>query len=148
MWLTTFFEQIHVERCNNFNTAIVDGEFPASAAYINVSDFNRFVFLVRAGTLNSALTCQVQQATAIDSTAKDITGAVAVVGAGDDNEVFLIEVECRRLDINNGYNFVTLDVTGAAGGDDYLDILFIGVNPASVPVTQPTGTNTPVIVAG
>ncbi len=146
--IRTLTEQVLFQTCNDFNTAIADGEFPASGSFIEVGQYERFVFIVRAGTLDSALTCQVQQAATVNGVAKDVTGAVAVVGAGDDNELFLIEVETRKLDINNGYNYVTLDVSGAAGGNDYLDIVFVGVNPLTMPVTQPTGTNTPVIVAG
>src|SRR5690606_38026413 len=108
------------------------------------SDFERFAFLIRVGTLTSALTCKVQQATADDGTAKDITNATATVAADDDNETYLIEVETRRLDRNNDYSYVTLDVSGAAGSDDYLDIVFLGINPHQAPVTQPSGTNTPV----
>lgn len=146
--IRTLTEQVYFKTCNNFGTAIVDGGFPASGSYIEVGQYERFGFLVRAGALDSALTCQVQQAAAIDDTPVDVAGAVVTVGTGDDNELFLIEVETRKLDLNNGYNYVTLDVAGATGGNDYLDIVFVGINPLTMPVTQPAGTNTPVIVAG
>ena len=144
--LKTFSEQVYIKTCNAFGTAIADGDFPASASYIDVSGFERFAFLIKAGTLNSALTCKVQQATAIDGTPSDVTSATVAVGATDDNEVFIIEVETRKL-LAAG-QFVTLDVAGAAGSDDFLSITFLGINPASAPVTQPATTNTPVIVAG
>lgn len=143
--IKTFSEQVYVKAANAFGTAIVDGEFPASGSYYDVSDYERFAFIITAGASDTALTCQVQQAAAIDSTAKDITGAVQTVGASDDGEVFIIEVETRRLDLNNGYNYVTLDVTGQAGSNDYLAIVFVGINPGAAPVTQ---QNTAVIVAG
>jgi hypothetical protein len=146
--ITTLAEQVYFKTCNNFNTAIADGEFPASGSYIDVADFERFVFVIRAGTLDSAMTCIVQQATAVNGTAKDVSGATVTVGATDDNELWVIEVETRKLDISNAYRYVTLDVTGAAGSNDYLDIVFLGINPGSAPVTQPTGTNTPVMVMG
>lgn len=148
MRITTLFEQVYFSPCNNFNTAIVDGSFPASGSFIEVGKYDRFVFEIRAGTLDSALTCQVQQATSASGTPKDVTGAVVTVGATDDNQLFLIEVETRKLDINNSYNYVTLSVSGAAGGNDYLDIVFFGVNPGKLPVTQPTTVSTPAIVAG
>jgi hypothetical protein len=151
MMIKTLTEQVYFQTCNNFNTAIADGEFPASGSYIDVGDYERFAFIIRAGTLNSALTVQVQQAAAIDSTAKDITGAVTTVAAsGDDgdNSLHIIEVETRRLDLNNGYNFVTLDITGAAGSDDYADILFVGINPHQAPVTQTADTTVTVFVGG
>lgn len=145
MNIVTFAEQTYFQVCNNFGTAIVDGDFPASGSYIDISDFDRFAFLIRAGTLTSALTCKVQAATAANGTPADITSATVTVGATDDNELFVIEVESRKC---VGYQYVTLDVAGAAGSDDFLDILFLGITPGSAPVTQPATTNTPVIVAG
>jgi hypothetical protein len=146
-----FINNHYVLKANNFNTAIVDGNFPASTAYIDVSEFERFVFLVHAGTLNSALTLQVEQDTSATETAsiKVVTGATDIVGTSDDDDVFMIEVETARLDIANGFRYVTLDVAGAGGGDDYLDIIFIGVNPRREPVTQPaTTTGNTIQVAG
>lgn len=143
--ITTFSEQVKVTKCNAFGTAIVDGDFPASGSYIDVSDYERFAFLITAGASNTALTCQVQQSTTASATPKDVTGAVQTVGASDDGEVFIIEVETRKLDINNDYFYVTLDVSGQSGNDEYLDITFLGINPGEAPVTQ---QNTAVIIAG
>lgn len=146
MLLTTFGEQVYGLGCNNFGTAIADGKFPASGSFVNVADFERFVFVIRAGALTSALTCKVQAATAADGTPADVSGATVVVGATDDNKLFVIEVETRKLVAAGQY--VTLDVAGAAGSDDFLDIILLGINPGSAPVTQPATTVTPVIVAG
>lgn len=138
----SFIDNHYLLKCNDFNTAIVDGDFPPSTTFIDVSEFERFVFLIHAGTLNSALTCQVQQDTSATVTAsvKAVTSAVDIVGATDDNDLFAIEVQTSQLDLANGFRYVTLDVSGAAGGDDYLDILFIGVHPRRAPVTQPATT--------
>lgn len=148
--IKAFSEEVYVQPANNFNTAITDGNFPASGSYIDVSNFERFVFLVRPGTLDSALTLQVKQDTDETQTGDiaNITGATAVIGATDDNEFVSIEVETRRLNLNNGSRYVTLAVSGAAGGNDYLDILFIGLNPGAKPVTQPAAYSQAVIVAG
>lgn len=143
--IKTLTEQVYFKACNTPSTVIADGEFPASGSYIDVSDYERFAFLVVAGGSDTALTCQVQQAASIDSTAKDITGAVQTISATGDGSIYLIEVETRRLDLNNGYNYVTLDVTGQSGSNDTLAIIFAGINPGVAPVTQ---TNTAVIVAG
>jgi hypothetical protein len=145
--IKTFSEDVYVLGCNTHTTAIVDGKFPASGSFIDVSDFERFVFVVDAGSLDSALTLQVEEATDADGTPTDISGATATVGATDDGETFIIEVETRKMTLT-GKRYVTLDVTGAAGSNDYLSIMFYGINPGSKPVTQPSGTNTPVIVAG
>lgn len=148
--IKTFSEDIYVQPVNNFNTAIADGNFPASGSYIDVSDFERFVFAIRAGTLDSALTVQVKQDTDETQTAdiKNVTGATAIVGTDDDNKFITIEVETRHLDRNNGYRYVTLAVSGAGGSNDYLDILFIGLNPGQKPVVQPASYSNAVIVAG
>jgi hypothetical protein len=148
--IKTFSEDVYVQPANNFNTAIVDGNFPASASYIDVSQFERFAFLVKVGTLTSALTLQVKQDTDETETAniKNVTDATVTVAATDDNELVSIEVEVRKLDLNNGFRYVTLAVSGAAGGDDYLDIQFIGINPDVRPVDQPDSYSQAVIVAG
>lgn len=148
--INALHEDVYLQPANNFNTAIVDGNFPASASYIDVAQFDRFVFAVRAGTLDSALTCQVKQDTDETETAsiKNVTDAVVIVGAGDDNELVTVEVETRQLDLNNGFRYVTLAVSGAAGGNDYLDIWFVGLNPDVKPVTQPATYSQAVIVAG
>lgn len=148
--IKAFSEDIYVQPANNFNTAITDGNFPASASYIDVSQFERFVFTIRAGTLDSALTCQVKQDTSATETAniKNVTGAVVVVGATDDNEIVTIEVETNHLDSNNDFRYVTLAVSGAGGANDYLDVQFIGLNPDVKPVTQPAAYSQAVIVSG
>lgn len=141
--ITTFSEQVYVKAVNTPSTAIVDGKFPASGSFFDTSDYERFAFLIVAGGSNTALTCQVEEADAANGTPTDITGAVQIVGATDDGEAFIIEVETRKLTLT-GKRYVTLDVTGATG-DDYLGIIFLGINPGVAPVTQ---TNTAVIIAG
>lgn len=145
--IRAFTEDTYFKAANNFGTAIADGKFPASGSYIRVGDFERFAFVVRAGAVDSALTLQVYQDTAATETAgvKVVTGAADIVGTGDDNDLFIIEVETRKLDISNGFDFVTLGVSGAAGSNDYLDILFVGINPTSAPVTQDSSTYSTVI---
>ena len=104
--ITTFQEQVYALKCNDFNTAIVDGKFPASGSFIDVSDYERFAFVIHAGTLDSALTCTVNEATAADGTPQAVTGASDIVGATDDNDLFIIEVETRKLSRNDDYQFV------------------------------------------
>ena len=142
------YEACYIEKCNNFNTAIADGDFPASGSYIDVSDFTHFAFLILVGTLDSALVCKVQQATAVDGTPADITGATLTVAADDDNEWKSIEVESAKLNLASDYRYVTLDVAGAAGSNDYLCIVFLGWNARHLPVTQPAGYTEAVEVLG
>lgn len=139
-----------LQTLNNFGTGIVDGKFPASASFISVEPFPWWIFLIRAGTLDSALTVQLQQDTSATQTGsiKNITGAVVTVGATDDNELFFIEIEVMAaLDIGNDFTHVTLDITGAGGANDFLDIIALGRHAKTAPVTQ-AATTTGVVVAG
>jgi len=148
MYFPTFDDSVYVQKLNNFGTAVEVQEYPASGSYIDVSGYERFVILILAGTLDTALTCQVQQATAVNGTAKDISGAVATVGATDDNKWHSIEVQTNQLDLNNDYRYITLDVTGAAGSNDYACFVFLGLNPSEQPVTQHASYVSATVVAG
>jgi len=134
---------------NNFNTAIVDGKFPASGSFMAAQPYPWWVFLIRVGTLTSALTVQLQQDTGVTQTAsiKDVTGAVLTVAADDDNELQYIEFEVKAALDLTGFTHFTLDITGAAGSDDYLDIILLGCHGKSKPITQ--GSNiSGVVIAG
>lgn len=135
---------------NNFNTGLVDGKFPVSGSFIPAQPYTWFLFLLRAGTLDSALTVQLQQDTGVTQTAsiKNITGAVVTIGAGDDDELFYIEIQVMgALDIGNDFSHLTLDVSGAGGANDYLDMIYFGLHAKTMPVTQPA-TTSGVVVAG
>ena len=124
---------------NAFGTAIVDGNFPATTLFEDTTEYVHFRFYIKAGVLDSAMTCQVMQDTSrtVTGAIKAVTGAVVVVGATQDGEQFIIEVETARLDIQNNFRFVTLAVSGAAAGDDFLSIDFEGGIARRAPVTQP-----------
>ena len=138
----TYIQQLNVE------DAVAAQLYPTSGNFIDASKFERFGFLVGAGALTTELTFQVQQATAVNGTPKDITDAVVVVPANGDDKWYLVEVQTDRLDINNDYRYVTLKSTGASGGDDYAAIYFFGVNPGSKPVTQGADCGDVVAVVG
>ncbi len=46
-----------------------------------------------------------------------------------------------------GFTHLTLDISGAGGADDYLDIIALGRHAKTMPVTQ-AATTTVVVVAG
>jgi hypothetical protein len=132
----------------NVEDAVAVASYPASGSFIDVSQYERFAFLVAAGALDSELTFQVQQADAVNGTPKDVTGAVVVVPADGDDKWYLVEVQTSRLDSNNGYRYVSLKATGAAGGNDYAAIFFFGLTPGLSPVTQGADKGEIVVVAG
>lgn len=108
---------------------------PASAAFKDVSQLESFAFLILAGGLTNQVTAQVEQAKTINGSPKDVVGAVVVIPANGDDKWYLIEVQTNHLDSNNGYRYVTLDLTGGTTGD-YAAILFFGINPGERPVVQ------------
>lgn len=143
-----YFSEAHKIQLLNTEDAVAVAKYPTSGNFIDVSNHERFLFLIAAGALTSALTFQVQQATAANGTPKDVTGAVINVSATDDDKWFAVEVQTNQLDINNDYRYVTLNATGAAGGDDFAAILFIGCNPGEKPVTQGADKGSIVLVGG
>ncbi|MFH1635120.1 MAG: hypothetical protein ABIG63_14085 [Chloroflexota bacterium] len=147
--MRSFEESFKVQKCNNFNTALVDGiNYPASGSFIDVGGFGNFAFIVEMGTTTTACVFQVQQATGASATPKNLTGATLTPTGTDDNKTFIIEAETARLDIANDYHYVSLDCSGAAGADDYACITFLGWNARHVPVTQGSDVSANVVVAG
>lgn len=124
----------------NTETAIAATTYyPASGSFIDLADVGRACFRIQVGALTTALTFQVRQDTSATATGsiKDVTGATVTVAATDDNKVFTIEFSTELLDTANGFRYVSLYATGAAGGDDYAAVSFMGLRPRHMPVTQP-----------
>ena len=119
----------------NTEDALQAANYPLSGNYIDVSQYERFAFLVGAGSLDSILTCQVKQADAVNGTAKSITDAVVVIPADGDDKWYMVEVQTEELDINSDYRYVTLAISGPTG-NDYGCVWFLGYNPGFRPVTQ------------
>ena len=147
MRMNELFSEAAVIQQLNVETALAVASYPASGSFIDVSKFERFAFLVQAGALDSATTCQVQQAATINGALKDVTNAVQIIPADGDNKWYLIEVETDHLDSNNGYNYVTLTLAGPAGANDFGAITFFGFN-GDQPATQGADKGAVVIVAG
>jgi hypothetical protein len=124
----------------NAEDALVAQNYPLSGSYIDTREFTHFAFLMLMGALDSALTPQVIQDTSATETAsvKNVTGAVESIAADADDQTFSIEVETAKLDIGNDFRYVSLTMAGAAGGNDYGAIVFLGWNVREAPVTQPS----------
>lgn len=142
----TFSEQVYMQFCNEFGTALVDGKFPAT--YIPMTEFESGVFIVKLGTFDSAIDVQVYQAkTAAGGDAKVLTGAAKTdIAATDDGKYLSIQFDTSNLDIANDFAYVSLDVASAAGGNDYADILFLGLGARREPVTQPASYYAKVVI--
>ena len=124
----------------NVEDALTATVYPASGSFIDMTNHRHIVFLVTVGALDSELTLQVGQDTSATQTAsiKDVSGATVTIEATDDDQTFAIEVEDAKLDLANGFRYVTLSVAGAAGANDYAAITAIGWNERHEPVTQPS----------
>lgn len=144
-----FVEGTLVESCNNFGTDLVSTTvYPTTL--IEVGDFKSFAFLVKIGATANITTWQVEQCKTnnnSDSSEKDVTGAVLVAAATDDNKWLIIEVNTENLDSNNGFHFVGLKQTGGTTGD-FAQIIFLGRGSGIQAVTQPTGFLSSIAVAG
>ncbi len=145
--IKTFFEEVYRQQVANPGT-ISAGTLPAS--YINVSDFERFAFVFELGATDQAADFKVVQATAAAGTgSKDVSGAVITqLATTDDNKQVIIEVEVRKLDINNGFYFVAATTALTGGAATTGSIVFYGINPGVVPVTQPAALAQKILVAG
>jgi hypothetical protein len=145
----TFSDNVFVKLLNTEDALVDATYYPASASFIDVSNFERFVFLIGAGALDTATTFAVHENDDNTSSgAAAITGATVTVATDGDDKWYSIEVQTSRLAAGN--SFVSLYSTGATG-NDYGAIVFLGLNPRNAPVTQPTGTSgqgSSVIVAG
>lgn len=133
---TLFSEAVKVQILND-GDALSVAKYPASASFINVDGVHRFAILGVVNSVNSETTLKVQQAKTVNGTPKDITDAVHVIPAdgSEDGEWFIIEVDPAHMDMNNDYKFVTVDVSGAAGSNDTVTLLYLAFGE-KVPVTQ------------
>jgi hypothetical protein len=132
----SFAERIFVQNLNA-EDALSAAKFPASASFIDTQPYKRFGFIILAGALNTATVAQVVQDTSATQTAgvKSVTGATLTVPTDGDDEAYIIEVDAHALDSANDFRYVSLDISGATGGDDYGAIMFFGIADKA-PVTQ------------
>lgn len=136
-------------RVLNKGGALSVAKYPASGSFLKVSGLRRVVLLGIVNAVDSELTIKLQQAVTVNGTPKDITGATITIPATTANgKIFFIEVECNRLDINNDYKYVTVDVAGAAGSNDTVTLLLFEIDGSKVPVTQPDIYGSAVNVVG
>lgn len=127
-------DEMYVQKVNNFNTALADGEFPASGSYIDAGKFDYAGFLILLGTLDSTITFAAQASATIDGTAATISNRSQAIAADDDNKWLFLG---WRNDELNDKPYVTLDVVDSAGNNDYAAMVFLGWEAREQPVVQP-----------
>lgn len=143
-----FSENVYTKLLNTEDAITDTTYYPASASFIDVREYEYIGFLIGAGALDTALTFAVYENNDNTSSgATAVSDATVTVGATGDDKWYSIEVETANLT----KPFVSLYATGAAGGNDYAALFFLGWNARNAPVTQPTGTSgqgSSVVVAG
>lgn len=148
MKITSLNEQVFIQNVIPPESGVTTQTSPSS--YIDVKDFERFVFLISAGALGASATVDAQVVQATDSSgtgSKNITGAaITQLTDTDDDKFVTIEVQSDQLDIANDFDHVSLTLTVANTAD--LEVIFMGLNARHVPVTQPSGYDEAVQVAG
>lgn len=118
---------------------VTDATYPST--YIDVSGYDRFAFLVAVGTSDdTAFKAQVVQATAAAGTGKkDVTDAAVtttkLAGSSSDDRWAIVEIECRKLDINNNFRYVALDVAATGGSATAAAAFFFAWRGGKLPPT-------------
>ena len=135
-----FSENVFVKLAMSPRANPTDGIFPTSSTYIDVAEYSRFAFLIMVGgTDDTAVTCQVVQATATAGTgSKNVTGAAltgTALAGTNDNKWSIIEVERNHLDITGAFQYVAVDVAATGGTATAMAILFLGWRSRKLPPT-------------
>lgn len=109
------------------------------ATYIDVTQFERFGFIVFMGTSNrTTATIQVVQATAAAGTgSKNVSGAVNST-TPTTGQWAVVECSADQLDINNGFRYVAVQPAVAGGTAGAASVLFYGMRPRTESVTPDT----------
>lgn len=132
-------ETMYFKLINPGETALSAAKYPTSTNFIDVSQYQKFGFLVFQGAGNTATVLAVQAASAANGTPATLTGATITINASTgDNQIHSISVDQAQLNAST-QRYVTLDVSVATGGDDYACIVFWAI-PMKLPPTQETGT--------
>jgi hypothetical protein len=112
--MRTFDQWLRVESIQEDGN-LVTGVIPST--YIDMSDFDRIVFLIAVGTMGASSTIDakvVQGDTAAGGNSKDVpNAAITQLVDADDNVLVSIEVAGSALDVANGFRYVSLSITGA-----------------------------------
>lgn len=132
------------------NVKIVPGKTPEAAvtattanypaAGVDVSGYKNVDVLVHVGALDTALTATLMCNTAATGGTLDAVSTVYAknsIGATDDGQIFLFNVEVDKLPTD--HHFLTCRIKSATG-NDYADVLFFLHGATLLPVSQATAS--------
>ena len=125
-------------------TILTNAYYPATGFYVDVSGFEWVNVAVLLGTLATTVKFELKQMESLSGTPDTIEGTLMAhtVAADDDGEILLFHLETAKL--NADHHFVSLQVSGAGGGDYGAIVYFLG-GARHEPVTQDT---TNLVVSG
>lgn len=121
------------EPADSFNAGTVD------SAYVSLANYHRAVLLLSVGDMAGTATLDVSIRQAKDSAG---TGVKAITGkaitqltqaSGDGNDMFAIELRTEELDVNGGFEHVSVRAVVANAAVEYSYVL-LGIEPRFAPV--------------
>lgn len=125
--------------------AVIDPDVTAASsvnsAWVSAKDFHRFMAIICAGTLGASATVDalIQQATDASGTgAKAVTGKAItqLTQAGSDSDrQAVINLATEELDVDNGFDYIRLQVTVGTATSD-IGALLLGVAPRNAPASD------------
>lgn len=120
---------------------------PASGSYIDVTNYNKFAFMVHLGSVTSSGDFRVYSATSKTGGLVAISGAqkTDMDASADDNKWFSIEVESAKLPTT--HHMVALTISSLTGTDLW-SAYFLGWESRHGSPTQSTGYDSHTVVAG
>lgn len=120
---------------------------PASGSYIDVTDYNKFAFLVHLGSVASSGDFRVYSATSKTGGLVHVTGATKtdMDASADNNKWFSIEVESAKLPTT--HHMVALTITSLSGTSLW-SAMFLAWECRHGSPTQSTGYDSHTVIAG
>lgn len=144
-----FYKSVQAHMLEGGKDDLADANYPATTAYLDTKGFDHVVFLIGLDTIATP-DFQVMQDISATETAgiKVLTGAAKTdVVTADDGKWFSIEFPVSALDVQNGFRYVTLTVSGTGAGDKANIWAFL-YRSRELPVSQPAGYFAGVILGG
>ena len=122
----------------------------ATSDWLTMINAVRLFALINVGVVDTTVDAKIQQATTVaGANAKDVTGAKITQFTDQDGSKYAsIDLEAAALDINNGFVFVQLSITGGNGTTGAYVSASIIRTCRHMPPTQATAYKEQVVVAG
>jgi hypothetical protein len=119
-------------------TALADGNYPASGSYIDVSGYKTVDILIHLGTLANTVSFTVKESDSASGTLDSInaTNCVHTVATDDDGQFVAFHIEVDKL--STDHHFLSVVVASAGSTTDYADIVFLLNGASPKPVSQAT----------